>query len=87
MEGLIRFFVERHLLVHVMVAIVVTLGIVQAAFESIGEPKSGSDVRRLIQQGSVQLDGAKLTDPKTRLPDDVGGKVLRLDKRHSVVLR
>ena len=41
------------------------LGIVQAAFASIEEPKSGGDVRRLIQQGSIQLDGEKMTDPKS----------------------
>jgi tyrosyl-tRNA synthetase len=45
--------------------------------------KSRSDVRRLIEQGSVQLDGQKITDlnaqPMLRV-----GQVLRLDKTHAV---
>ncbi len=49
------------------------LGVVAEAYESIfSEPKSGSDVRRLIQQGSVQLDGEKLTDPKAEPPGPPG---------------
>tara|TARA_R110002096_G_scaffold430725_2_gene645034 strand:- start:471 stop:1634 length:1164 start_codon:yes stop_codon:yes gene_type:complete len=59
------------------------LGIVQAAFEAIGEPKSGSDVRRLIQQGSIQLDGEKQSDPKCE-PDLTPGRVLKLNKKRSV---
>ena len=59
------------------------LGIVQAAFASLEEPKSGSDVRRLIQQGSIQLDGEKLMDPKGE-PVLESGKVLKLNKKRSV---
>ena len=60
------------------------LGVVGEAYESIfSEPKSGSDVRRLIQQGSVQLDGEKLTDPKAE-PAWTAGQVLKLDKKRSV---
>ena len=59
------------------------LGVVQAAFESLGEPKSGGDARRLIQQGSIQLDGEKLTDPKTE-PAWAAGQVLKLNKKRSV---
>jgi tyrosyl-tRNA synthetase len=60
------------------------LGVVAEAYESIfSEPKSGSDVRRLIQQGSVQLDGEKLTDPKAE-PAWTAGSVLKLDKKRSV---
>tara|TARA_R110000850_G_scaffold202967_25_gene329134 strand:- start:1212 stop:2375 length:1164 start_codon:yes stop_codon:yes gene_type:complete len=59
------------------------LGIVQEAFSSIGEPKSGSDVRRLIQQGSIQLDGEKQSDPKSE-PALTSGKVLKLNKKRSV---
>ena len=61
------------------------LGAVQAAFESLGEPKSGGDARRLIQQGSIQLDGEKLTDPKAE-PEWAGGQVLKLNKKRSVRL-
>ena len=59
------------------------LGIVQAAFSSLEEPKSGGDVRRLIQQGSIQLDGEKLMDPKGE-PVLESGKVLKLNKKRSV---
>ena len=59
------------------------LGIVQAAFTSLEEPKSGGDVRRLIQQGSIQLDGVKLMDPKGE-PVLGSGKVLKLNKKRSV---
>ena len=59
------------------------LGIVQAAFASLEEPKSGGDVRRLIQQGSFQLDGVKLMDPKGE-PVLESGKVLKLNKKRSV---
>lgn len=61
------------------------LGVVQAAFELIGEPKSGGDARRLIQQGSIQLDGEKLTDPKAE-PTWTAGQVLKLNKKRSVRL-
>jgi len=61
-------------------------GVVGRAYESVfGEAKSGSEVRRLIQQGSVQLDGEKLTDPKSE-PDWAPGRVLKLDKKRSVRL-
>lgn len=59
------------------------IGIVQAAFASLEEPKSGSDVRRLIQQGSIQLDGGKLADPKSE-PELYSGQVLKLNKKRSV---
>ena len=60
------------------------LGVVGEAYETIfSEPKSGSDVRRLIQQGSVQLDSEKLTDPKAE-PVWTAGQVLKLDKKRSV---
>jgi len=47
-----------------------------------GSPSRG-DARRLIEQGSVQLDGQKLRDPKAtlRLRD---GQILRLDKTRAV---
>jgi tyrosyl-tRNA synthetase len=61
------------------------LGVVQAAFETLGEPKSGGDSRRLIQQGSIQLDGEKLTDPKAE-PAWAAGQVLKLNKKRSVRL-
>jgi tyrosyl-tRNA synthetase len=45
--------------------------------------KSGGEARRLIEQGSVQLDGVKLTDPKAAM-DLKPGQILRLDKTHAV---
>ena len=51
-----------------------------------GSKRSNSDIRRLIQQGGIQLDGEKLTDVNGELPPDVSGKVLRLDKKRSVRL-
>ena len=59
------------------------LGVVLHAFTSIAQPISGGDARRLIQQGSVQLNGEKLTDPKTT-PDWKAGDVLKLDKKRTV---
>ena len=45
--------------------------------------KSRAEVRRLIEQGSVQLDGVKITDPKMMLTLRPG-QVLRLDKTRAV---
>ena len=45
--------------------------------------KSRADARRLIEQGSVQLDGVKIADPKSIL-ELKPGQVLRLDKTHAV---
>ena len=60
------------------------LSIVKAAyFIAFKITKSGGEARRLIEQGSVQLDGVKLTDPKADL-ELRSGQVLRLDKTHAV---
>ena len=45
--------------------------------------KSRSDARRLIEGGSIQWGGEKVTDPKVRLPEGSRG-VLKLDKTHAV---
>jgi tyrosyl-tRNA synthetase len=45
--------------------------------------KSRADARRLIDQGSVQLNGEKLRDPKAVIGLE-RGQVLRLDKTHAV---
>jgi tyrosyl-tRNA synthetase len=45
--------------------------------------KSHSEVSRLIKQGSVEIDGSKVRDPKARVllrP----GQVLRLDRKRAV---
>ncbi len=46
-------------------------------------PRSRNDVRRLVEQGSVQWRGEKFTDPKASLPADQPG-VLKLDKKRAV---
>jgi len=60
------------------------VALVQAAFDAIGEGgKSSSEVRRLVQQGSIQLNGEKLTDPRAE-PALKAGDVLKLNKKRSV---
>jgi tyrosyl-tRNA synthetase len=57
--------------------------VVSAYSEAFGITKSRADARRLIEQGSVQLDGVKVTDPKAKL-NLKSGQILRLDKTHAV---
>jgi len=45
--------------------------------------RSRSDARRLVEQGSVQWNGEKVTDLKATLDFSNGG-ILRLDKKHAV---
>jgi tyrosyl-tRNA synthetase len=60
------------------------VSVIAAAYaESFAITKSRSEVRRLIEQGSVQLDGNKVTDPKVTLFLQPG-QVLRLDKTRAV---
>jgi tyrosyl-tRNA synthetase len=55
-----------------------------SAYEAgFGIKKSRADVRRLIEQGSIQLDGEKLRDSKAVI-ELRAGRVLRLDKTHAV---
>jgi tyrosyl-tRNA synthetase len=62
------------------------LGVVQHAYLSVfDQTMSGGDVRRLIQGGSIQLNGEKLSDPKAE-PAWQSGAVLKLDKKRSVRL-
>ena len=55
----------------------------QAFKECFNLEKSNSQVKQLIQQGSIQLNGQKLTDPKADLALNPGD-VLKLDKTRSV---
>ncbi|MDQ6656423.1 MAG: S4 domain-containing protein, partial [Verrucomicrobiota bacterium] len=57
--------------------------VVAAYTQAFGIARSRTEVRRLIEQGSVQLDGAKLTDPKATIALQPG-QVLRLDKTRAV---
>jgi len=57
--------------------------VVSAYAAAFGITKSRADARRLIEQGSVQLDGEKLRDPKA-VRELRSGQVLRLDKTRAV---
>jgi tyrosyl-tRNA synthetase len=61
---------------------VVTL-VSNAYREVFGLQKSHSEVSRLIKQGSVELNGIKIQDPKATITLNPG-QILRLDKRHAV---
>ena len=60
------------------------VSVVAAAYASaFAITKSRGDARRLIEQGSVQVDGEKLRDPKAAVQLR-SGQILRLDKTHAV---
>ena len=61
-------------------------GVVIAYQEGFGIKKSRADASRLMKQGSVQLDGKKIVDPKTKISLK-SGQVLRLDKTHAVRIK
>jgi ribosomal protein S4E len=48
--------------------------------------KSHSEVSRLIKQGSVEIDGTKIRDPKATVGLQ-SGQTLRLDRKHAVRVR
>jgi tyrosyl-tRNA synthetase len=51
--------------------------------EAFKVQKSRSEASRLIKQGSVELDGSKIRDPKAMVALKPG-QILRLDKKHAV---
>jgi len=51
--------------------------------EAFNLQKSRSEASRLIKQGSVELDGVKIRDPKAAISLEPG-QILRLDKKHAV---
>jgi len=51
--------------------------------EAFNIQKSRSDASRLIKQGSVELDGVKIRDPKAAI-SLMPRQILRLDKKHAV---
>ena len=57
--------------------------IVVSAFTGCGITKSRAEASRLIKQGSIQLDGAKLRNPTEQITLSAN-QVLRLDKTHAV---
>jgi len=59
--------------------------VVTAYIEAFKLTKSRGDARRLVEQGSIQLNGEKITDVKAT-PEFHDGDVLRLDKTRAVRL-
>jgi tyrosyl-tRNA synthetase len=60
------------------------VAIVAAAYsQGFSIKKSRAEASRLIKQGSVQLDGEKIVDPKAKIALKPG-QILRLDKTHAV---
>ena len=57
--------------------------VVAAYAQGFNLAKSRSDARRLVEQGSIQWRGEKVSDPKARI-QFAPGEVLRLDKTHAV---
>jgi len=50
---------------------------------AFGINKSRTQIRHLIEQGSVEIDGTKIRDPKAKVTLDPG-QILRLDRKHAV---
>lgn len=57
--------------------------VVAAYALGFGLAKSRSEARRLVEQGSVQWRGHKVTDPKSAM-EFIPGEVLKLDKTHAI---
>ncbi len=61
--------------------------VVAAAYsQGFAIKKSRAEVSRLIKQGSVQLAGEKIVDPKSKVSLR-SGEILRLDKTHAVRIK
>jgi tyrosyl-tRNA synthetase len=60
--------------------------VVDVYSEVFARKKSRAEVSRLIKQGSVQIDGTKIVDPKAKLSLQAG-QILRLDKTHAVRIK
>jgi tyrosyl-tRNA synthetase len=59
------------------------LSVAEAGYKVLGLVRTRGDIRRLIQQGSVQVNGEKCVDPKAT-PGLKKGDVLKLDKTRAV---
>jgi len=63
------------------------VGVVAAVYsQAFAIKKSRAEASRLIKQGSVQVDGAKIVDPKSKISLH-SGQILRLDKTHAVRIK
>jgi len=61
--------------------------VVAAAYaQAFALKKSRAEVSRLIKQGSVQIDGKKIVDPKSKTSLRPG-QIVRLDKTHAVRIK
>jgi tyrosyl-tRNA synthetase len=60
--------------------------VVDAYLQAFATKKSRAEASRLIKQGSVQIDGEKIVDPKTKVALKPG-QTLRLDKTHAVRIK
>lgn len=60
--------------------------VVAAYAEGFGLTKSRGEIRRLLEQGSVQLDGEKIRDLQTNVKL-MSGQVLRLDKTRALRIK
>jgi tyrosyl-tRNA synthetase len=61
-------------------AVTVVSDVYRKVFQS---EKSHSEVSRLIKQGSVEIDGTKIRDPKAKVALHPG-QILRLDRKRAV---
>jgi len=61
-------------------ALTVVSAVYQQVFQS---ERSHSEVSRLIKQGSVEIDGIKIRDPKAEVALHPG-QILRLDRKRAV---
>jgi tyrosyl-tRNA synthetase len=59
---------------------------VAAYAQAFGITKSRAEASRLIKQGSIQIDGEKVADPKAKIALSTG-QILRLDKTHAVRIK
>jgi tyrosyl-tRNA synthetase len=55
---------------------------------TLGLAKSNGEARRLIEQGGVSIDGARVADPAATLPAAAAGsRLIKVGKRHFVRVR
>ena len=60
--------------------------VVEAFLQAFKMKKSRAEASRLIKQGSVQINGEKIVDPKAKVALKPG-QVLRLDKTHAIRIK
>jgi tyrosyl-tRNA synthetase len=63
-----------------LTAVTVVTDVYRKVFQS---ERSHSEVSRLIKQGSVEIDGTKIRDPKAKMTFHPG-QILRLDRKRAV---